>query len=72
MRLVDPTVFGGLPATTTTRSPTLSRPIDRSEKSTWATMSSVCSTDGTRNVSTPQDSASWLRTRASTVKASRG
>ena len=29
-------MFGGLPATTTTRSPTLSRPMDSSEKSTCA------------------------------------
>src|SRR5205814_699794 len=31
------------------------------EWSTCENMSSVCSTNGTRNVSTPQDRASWLR-----------
>src|SRR3712207_9375228 len=55
MRLVEPGVLGGLPTTTTTRSPSLSRPMDSSEKSTCRTMSSVCCTSGTRKVSTPQD-----------------
>ena len=35
-------------------------------------MSSVCCTNGTRNVSTPQERASWSRTEATGVKASSG
>ena len=70
--LVEPGMPGGLPATMTTWSPVSQRPMSSSAASTWRTMSSVCATGGTRKVSTPQVSASWLRTRASGVKASSG
>ena len=70
--LVRPGVPGGLPATRTTRSPSVQRPMARRAVSTWRTMSSVWCTAGTRNVSEPQVSASWLRVAASVVKASSG
>src|SRR6266576_544650 len=63
---------GGLPATSTTRSPTWHRVISSRAASTWRTMSSVCTTDGTRKVSAPQVSASWLRVADSVVNASSG
>ena len=69
---VRPGVPGGLPATITTRSPAWHRVISSRAASTWRTMSSVCATDGTRKVSAPQVSASWLRVADSVVNASSG
>src|SRR6266508_441251 len=60
--LVEPGVPGGLPATITTSSPRRAPLMPISAWSTWRNMSSVCSTKGTRNVSTPHDTVSWLRT----------
>ena len=41
MRFVDPEVPGGEPATITTMSPAVNRPIDRIALSTWRTIASV-------------------------------
>src|SRR5215472_12734860 len=49
--LVRPGVPGGLPATRTTRSPLSQRPMSCRAASAWRTMSSVCATSGTTNVS---------------------
>src|SRR6516225_12446048 len=70
--LVLPGLPGGLPATMTILSPMAHRPRWISALSTWCTMSSVCRTVGTMNVSTPQVRASWLRVVDSVVKASSG
>ncbi len=52
--LVDPGVLAGVPATTTTRSPGMPRPNPSMAWSTWRNIASVCSTESTRKVSTPQ------------------
>ena len=70
--VLAPTGGGGAPATITTRSPALNRPSERMAGSPWRTIASVESTLSTRNVSTPQVIASWLRTAGSGVKASSG
>jgi hypothetical protein len=56
----------------TTWSPSVTRPIFSSASSTWRTISSVCSTSGARNVSTPQVIDSCERTFGTGVKASTG
>ena len=72
MAFVVPDVAGGLPATIVTYSPGCIRPRSSMALSTWRTISSVCSTAGTRKVSTPQVRVSWLRTSATGVNASSG
>ena len=70
--LVEPGMPGGLPATITTWSPSWQRPISSRLLSTCITISSVCSTIGVWNVSTPQVSASCERTACIGVNASTG
>ena len=72
IEFVDPDTPGGIPATTTTMSPSVPCPEPFSTTSTWLIMSSVCSTCGTVKVWIPQLRASWLRTSGTGVKASSG
>src|SRR5699024_10035862 len=72
MELVEPDTPGGMPATTTSVSPSWPWPDSLSTTSTWLIMSSVCCTCGTVKVCTPQLSARWLRTCGTGVNASNG
>src|SRR5690606_10184351 len=70
--LVDPGSPTGEPATITTYSSGCARPRLSIASSTCRNISSVWRTSGARNASTPQESASWLRTASSGVNASSG
>ena len=72
MPFVVPGTPGGTPAMMTMSWPTVTRPISCSDASTRRTISSVLVAFGTRKVSTPHTSASWLRTRGLGVNASNG